>query len=111
ADGGARGSPAPGGRRGRYQPERQQHRLLPGQSDRMGGLVQSRARGRGCEHDGGTACDAAPALSTTSPATLDRWAPPGRLVRRALVDAEGDRDDGTGLEFSRGAVLVLCPRL
>ena len=34
----------------------------------------------------------------------------GRLVRRAVADAAGDRDDGSGLEFPGGPLPLLCAR-
>ena len=59
-------------RRGRQQPRWQQQRLLPGQPDRLGGLVEPRPRRRGHVRSGRRADSVAAALSAVAAAPLCR---------------------------------------
>src|SRR5262249_40419551 len=77
----------------------------------MGGLVRARTRGRGHDELAGAAQRAAPQLFPASATAVGRRTPSRRLLRRPVVDAASNRDDGEGLEFSGGTIPVLCARL
>ena len=99
----------PGRRRGRQQPGRQQQRLLPGQRDRLGGLVGARQRRR---HDRVRRRPdaAAPALSATALAALARGQQGRRHARRAVAPARRRPRCRTRTGISRRALPRLCAR-
>ena len=71
---------------------------------------QSRRRRRRHDRFHRPAHRLAPALSATARASLARRPPRRRLLRRAVADAGGRRDDGSGLEFSGRPLPLLCAR-
>src|SRR5262245_503271 len=73
----------------------------------MDRLVRARPRRRGHDRPGSAAHVVAKALSPVAPASLGGRTAPGRLIRRSLAHAAGNRDDRGRLEFSRRTLLVL----
>src|SRR6185437_15479239 len=100
----------PGRRRGRQFAIRQQQRLLPGQSDRLGRLGTSRPRGRGPHRLRRTHDIPARKIPANPQPALARRTASGRLLRRVVAHARGRGDEGRGLEVSGRKVSRLRAR-
>ena len=108
-DAGAGHSPDPRRRRGRQHAVRQQQRLLPGQRGRLGRLGQSRqGRRRHGRFRLRSRRDPPPLLAASQPSLARRPAEGRHLLRRAVADARGRRDDGERLDIPGWAVPLLC---